>query len=56
VPLFLTLDDVLESHAEQIAAYGGSDGIRDVGMLLSAVAQPESTFDVRRAVLACGPV
>jgi len=45
VPLFLTLDDVLESHAEQIAAYGGSDGIRDVGMLLSAVAQPESTFD-----------
>jgi len=42
---FLTLDDVLESHAEQIATYGGSDGIRDPGLLLSALAQPEATFD-----------
>lgn len=44
MPLFLTLDDVLESHAEQIATYGGSEGIRDVGLLLSAVAQAEATF------------
>jgi len=42
---FLTLDDVLESHAKQIATYGGSDGIRDLGLLLSALAQPEATFD-----------
>ena len=41
---FLTLDDVLESHAEQIAEYGGSPGIRDVGLLQSALAQPEATF------------
>jgi death on curing protein len=45
VPQFLTLDDVLESHAEQIAAYGGGDGIRDVGLLESALAQPEATFE-----------
>jgi death on curing protein len=44
VPEFLSLDDVLESHAEQIAAYGGSDGIRDAGLLESAVAQPQAMF------------
>jgi death on curing protein len=44
MPQFLTLDDVLESHAEQIARYGGSDGIRDVGLLESALAQPQATF------------
>lgn len=44
MPQFLTLDDVLESHAEQIMAYGGSDGIRDVGLLESALAQPEAMF------------
>jgi death on curing protein len=44
MPQFLTLDDVLESHAGQIAQYGGSDGIRDVGLLESALAQPEATF------------
>lgn len=44
MPQFLTLDDVLESHAEQIAQYGGSDGIRDAGLLESALAQPEAMF------------
>jgi death on curing protein len=44
MPQFLTLDDVLESHAEQIARYGGGDGIRDVGLLESALAQPQATF------------
>lgn len=44
MPLFLTLDDVLESHAEQIVTYGGAEGIRDAGLLLSAIAQPEAAF------------
>lgn len=44
MPQFLTLDDVLESHAEQIASYGGSEGIRDPGLLMSALAQPEASF------------
>ena len=43
-PQFLSLDDVLESHAEQIATYGGGDGIRDIGLLQSALAQPEAMF------------
>lgn len=44
MPEFLTLDDVLESHAEQIAQYGGIEGVRDIGLLESALAQPESMF------------
>ena len=45
MPSFLTIEEVLESHAEQIAHYGGSEGIRDLGLLESALAQPEATFD-----------
>ena len=44
-PEFLTLDDVLELHAAGLARFGGSEGIRDEGMLRSAIAQPEATFD-----------
>jgi death on curing protein len=41
---FLTLDDILESHQNQIDIYGGSHGIRDLGLLESAIAQPETSF------------
>ncbi len=41
---FLTLDDILETHREQIRVYGGSDGVRDLGLLLSALAQPSAAF------------
>lgn len=44
-PLFLTLDEVLSLHAEQIHRFGGSSGIRDVGLLESAVGSVEATFD-----------
>jgi death on curing protein len=40
----LTLDDTLESHQNQIDTYGGSHGIRDIGLLESAIAQPEASF------------
>ena len=43
--LLLTLDDILESHQNQIETYGGSHGIRDIGLLESAIAQPEASFD-----------
>ncbi|HKZ00548.1 MAG TPA: hypothetical protein VJ112_05250 [Rhabdochlamydiaceae bacterium] len=42
---FLTLDDVLEIHADQIKRYGGKNGILYKNLLLSAIAQPHSTFD-----------
>ena len=44
-PLFLTLDEVLSLHAEQIRLFGGSSGIRDLGLLQSAMGNVEATFD-----------
>jgi death-on-curing protein len=43
-PEFLTVEDVLQIHDEQLAAYGGATGIRDQGLLESAVAMPQASF------------
>jgi death-on-curing protein len=43
-PAFLTLDEVLEIHQQQIDLYGGPHGLRDAGALESAVAMPMATF------------
>jgi death-on-curing protein len=43
-PEFLDVDEVITLHARQLAAFGGSPGIRDRGLLESAVAQPQATF------------
>jgi death-on-curing protein len=45
IPEFLDLEDVLELHTLQLARYGGADGVRDRGLLESALAQPQATFD-----------
>jgi death-on-curing protein len=42
-PLFLTLDQILEIHAQQIELYGGSQGVRDPAGLESSVAIPLAT-------------
>lgn len=44
MPEFLTLDEILETHLEQIDSHGGSYGLRDRGLLESALAQPEAMF------------
>ena len=46
-PTFLTLDEVLEIHHDQLARYGGAAGVRDLGLLQSALAQPQATFSGR---------
>lgn len=43
-PEFLNLEDVLQIHDEQLAAYGGAIGIRDQGLLESAVMMPQASF------------
>ena len=43
-PVFLTVDEVLELHAFQIEQFGGDPGIRDMGLLESAVAQASQQF------------
>jgi death on curing protein len=40
----LTMDIVREIHAEAIARFGGSDGVRDMPLLESAVAAPQASF------------
>ncbi len=45
IPEFLDVEDVLELHALQLSRYGGADGVRDRGLLESALAQPQATFD-----------
>ena len=41
---FLTLDDVLEIHSDQLARYGGLDGFIDRGVVESALAQPQASM------------
>ena len=41
---FLTLDEVLALHADQIARYGGRPAVRDIRLLESALATPKATF------------
>lgn len=39
---FLELDEVLEIHRDQIERYGGKPGVRDMGLLESALAMPRA--------------
>ncbi len=41
-PEWLDLGIVLDFHAEQLALFGGPDGIRDMGLLESALARPQN--------------
>jgi death-on-curing protein len=41
---FLTLEEVVAIHRDQIERYGGSLGVRDWGLLRSAIAMPAATF------------
>ena len=42
---YLTLGEVVELHQRLLAQTGGASGIRDLGLLESALAQPKATFD-----------
>ena len=46
-PTFLGLDEVIDLHSDQLERYGGASGIRDLGLLESALALPAATFDGR---------
>ena len=43
-PTFLTLQEVLDLQEHQIARYGGSMGVRDLGLLESALGMPQAQF------------
>jgi death on curing protein len=43
-PRWLDVGLVLDFHAEQLALFGGPDGVRDLGLLESALARPINKF------------
>jgi death on curing protein len=44
VTLFLTLEEVLDLHRQLILRFGGAEGVRDPGLLESALARPRSGY------------
>ncbi|MEC4984969.1 MAG: type II toxin-antitoxin system death-on-curing family toxin, partial [Oscillatoria sp. PMC 1076.18] len=44
IPKFLSLEQVIDIHQRQIDIFGGTAGIRDKGLLVSALAQPQASF------------
>ena len=47
LPDFLSVDDVIELHRVALERFGGSAGIRDTGLLESAIAMPQAGFGDR---------
>jgi death-on-curing protein len=43
-PVWIREIEALAFHAQQIALFGGSDGVRDRGLLDSALARPKNLF------------
>lgn len=43
--VFITLDEMLALHADQIDRYGGRSGVRSFELLQSAIAVPAATFE-----------
>ena len=42
---YLTPQQVLAIHDQMVKRFGGSIGVRDIGLVESAVARPQATFD-----------
>ena len=42
--IYLDLEEVIAIHHELVSKYGGSHGIRDLDLLLSAVSRPRASF------------
>lgn len=41
---YLTVIEVLAIHADQIRRYGGSDGVRDLGLVEAALFRPQTGY------------
>ncbi len=54
-PRWLDVDIVIDFHTEQLSLFGGPDGIRDTGLLESALGRPQNKYaygETNLAVLA----
>ncbi|MEK6683438.1 MAG: Fic family protein [Nitrospirota bacterium] len=41
---YSSLDDLLEIHGRVLEETGGAEGVRDIGLLDSAIARPQAAF------------
>ena len=39
-PIWLDVEEIIDMHAEQLALFGGPEGVRDHGLLESAILRP----------------
>ena len=51
-PIWLDVDEVIDMHAEQLAIFGGPEGVRDLGLLESAVLRPDNQWHYGQTDLA----
>jgi death-on-curing protein len=42
--IFLNVEDIIDFHTEIINEFGGSHGIRDMGLLISAIEMPKASM------------
>jgi len=42
--IFLTIEEVIQIHDDLVSEYGGLQGIRDMGLLISAIEMPKATM------------
>ena len=51
-PLWISLDQAIAMHARQLRRFGGAPGLRDEGMLHSALERPVNRWQYEQADLA----
>ena len=51
-PIWLDVDEVVDMHAGQLAIFGGPEGIRDRGLLESAILRPVNQWHYGQTDLA----
>ena len=49
-PEWVAEEIALLAHREQLAEHGGGDGVRDMGLLQSALARPQNAFHYNQVV------
>lgn len=42
--IYITMQEIMDDHAQIICHYGGLEGIRDIGLLASAMDMPKATM------------
>ena len=51
-PIWLTVEDVITLHGEQLVIFGGPEGVRDRGLLESALGRPLNRWNYGESDLA----